>query len=130
MEIPISEMIDVPTPSSVRARERWLYIMGKYVTREDVLGIRDGRDWYSVLPLSRVWDWRDIPYDPPFSANDWYILIQGMPDTDFKYQFLSDLAYSLIGERSDDAIDNMLDMMEGNHLTLVFDSKTNTYDIV
>lgn len=128
----IYDLIDdyVPSYRSVYERDLWLYKMGKTITREDVLGVKDGYMWYSVYPLSRVWDWIDTPYDPPLSANDWYIVIKGMPRSDFKDEFLVYLAYSLIGHIDDDSIHMALKEMKNNYLTLTFNTSTDTYEIV
>lgn len=128
----ISNLIesDIPTISSQNKRNKWLISIGKNIRRIDVLGRYTSLDDYDVIPLSRVWDWSADPYEPPMSGMDWWYVIQGMPDSRTKDDFLIELAYGLTGHTGEEYIDDALDQLKNTNLTLTFDTITRTFLLV
>lgn len=128
-QVSLSDVIqsDVPTLSSQYKRDDWLVSIGKRMRWIDVLGTRMPNGEYYVIPLSRVWDWDSDPYEPPMSGVDWWYVIQGMPESNIKDNFLYELAYGLTGDMTDEHIADALDQLRYSNLTLTFDTSINTF---
>lgn len=129
--VSIIDVVDryVPTREDMIRRDRWLYTLGPKMTRADLLGVKS-KHGYDVLPLTRVWDWVNIPYQYPLTARDWWIVIQGMPDSNLKDDFLLALTYGVEYHTAPDYEEMAIDSMQYDNGTLVFNPYLDMFLIV
>lgn len=119
----------VPTKEDQTRRDRWLYSLGPKMTRADLLGIR-GHNGYIVLPLTRVWDWVDTPYQYPITARDWYIVLQGIPESRLKEDFIIQLTHGINYHTGVGYTSDALNTMEYDNGTLIFNPDLDMFLII